>query len=218
MLMSNEAAWVPLFVDVTKRRVVIVGGGRVATRKLEKLPRVCHIVVIAPVITTSIKERIERFGGTWTARIFQPSDIQAGDLVIAALDDTKTRYAIAAAAARCGAWYNDASAVTDGDVLLPASGSWGMFTWALSTGGASPRLLKLVKDEWDTEYGMLGRVAADLLQYRDLVKGLLPTQRQREVFWRTYLPEDTLARIRRGEWAQIKEEMDNAISRLRAES
>ncbi len=216
--MCSKPTWMPLFVDVQKRRVVIVGGGRIAARKLAKVPTGCRWIVIAPVVAEAIRERMRTDAGHWEARTFRPTDVQAGDLVIGAVDDSAVGREIAAAAAAVGAWYNDASDVDGGDVLLPASGGDGAVTWAVSTGGAAPRLLKLLKDDWDRQYGMLGTVAADLAQWRTTVKALLPTQKLREQFWRRCLPEDTLARVRRGEWEQIKEEMEDAISRLRVKS
>ncbi len=216
--MPTDSAWMPLFVDLTKRRIIIVGGGRIATRKAAKLPSGCRWTVIAPDATAALQERIRRDGGHWEARAFRAEDIAAGDLVIGAVADDAVRQEVAAAAARVGAWYNDASDVTQGDVLLPAAGSWGSLTWVLGSGGASPRLMKLIRADWDSRYSVLGDVAAYLSHRRDTVKTLLPTQAERERFWRTYLPDDTLARVRRGEWEELKGEIEDAIGRLRLKS
>lgn len=72
----------PLFVDLTGRRVVLVGGGTIAARRIGTLKQFgCEIVVIAP----ELKARAE--GLTWLQRPYAPGDLKGAALAIAATGD-----------------------------------------------------------------------------------------------------------------------------------
>ena len=72
----------PLFVDLRGRRVVLVGGGTIASRRIGTLKQFgCEIVVIAP----ELKAKAE--GLTWLQRTYAPGDLDGAFLAIAATDD-----------------------------------------------------------------------------------------------------------------------------------
>lgn len=72
----------PLFVDLTGKRVVLVGGGTVASRRIETLRRFgCRIVVIAPEL------KCGDAGLTWLRRAYRPGDLEGAFLAVAATDD-----------------------------------------------------------------------------------------------------------------------------------
>ncbi|PYQ78453.1 MAG: hypothetical protein DMG03_28370, partial [Acidobacteria bacterium] len=87
----------PLFLNVTGRQVVLVGGGRVAAAKLRQLLAVgARVRVIAPEISNDLEEVARPFQGrdrgaespapqlNLTHRPFVPSDLDDAWLVVAA--------------------------------------------------------------------------------------------------------------------------------------
>lgn len=79
----------PLFVDLQGKRVVIVGGGAVARRRMDALrPFGAEITVIAPTLTG------DAAGITWLRRPYAPGDLQGAFLAVAATDDRSVNRAV----------------------------------------------------------------------------------------------------------------------------
>ncbi|AEA34562.1 precorrin-2 dehydrogenase/sirohydrochlorin ferrochelatase family protein [Hippea maritima] len=82
-------AFFPMFVDLSDKNVLVVGGGKVATRKLKSLlmfkPK---ITVVSKKVSCFIKELAEKGVITLRTKSFEPKkDIKDSDLVIVAIDD-----------------------------------------------------------------------------------------------------------------------------------
>lgn len=127
----------PMFVPLEGRRGLVVGGGAVALRKLEKLvPYGASIRVIAPQILPEIEtmQDVEP-----VRRAFQPSDLHEDwAFVIAATDDSRANHLIAE---QCGCRHIPVNVVDDPahcSFLFPALVQRGPFSVGISTGGASP--------------------------------------------------------------------------------
>lgn len=76
----------PIFVDLTQKNILIVGGGNIAARRIRSLIGFAgHMTVVAPEISEHIldmREEIEIIH-----RVFAPGDLSGKDLVLAATDD-----------------------------------------------------------------------------------------------------------------------------------
>ena len=87
----------PLFLDLTGKTVVIVGGGTIAARRIGTLRRFgARIVVIAP----TLKARPD--GLTWLQRTYAPGDLEGALLAIAATDDRAVNRQVGVDARRAG--------------------------------------------------------------------------------------------------------------------
>ena len=202
-------------LDVTHRRVVCVGAGPVAVRKLRKvMGRAQTVIVIAPTAEPTIRDWHEAGQLIWYPRTFAADDVQQGDIVISAAGAQVSALVKTAAHAK-GAWLNNAA---EGDLMLPANWESGSRTGTVTSRGAMPRLVMLLMRDLEKQYADIGAFAAELAPLRQKVRELLPQSAERQAFWRTYLPDDTLERIRRGEKEIIKGEILHAIGRLGAES
>ena len=91
--MTENASRFPLFVDLTGRRCVIVGGGAIAQRRAAVLSRFgAAVTVIAPTWTGGVPE-VE-----WQARPYAPGDLAGAALAVAASDDRAVNAAVGAEA------------------------------------------------------------------------------------------------------------------------
>ena len=127
----------PMFVPLEGRRGLVVGGGAVALRKLEKLaPYGASIRVIAPQILPEIEAMPDVEP---VRRAFQPSDLHEDwAFVIAATDDPHTNHLIAG---QCNQRRIPVNVVDDPahcSFLFPALVQRGPLSVGVSTGGASP--------------------------------------------------------------------------------
>jgi len=81
----GDAPWFPMFVDLSRKRALIVGGGRVAARRAAALSMFCgQITLIAPRVLAEI----EALPGVCVVkRPFEESDLDGADLALMATDD-----------------------------------------------------------------------------------------------------------------------------------
>lgn len=137
----------PVMMNMENKAVVVVGGGHVAYRKIVGLVRAGAIItIISPVL----HEKIKKLQGTnqiiWKNKLFEPEDLQNALLVIAATNDKRVNEHVASSTES----YQLVNIVDDqdkSDFHVPAKLTRGDLTIAVATGGASPTLATVIRDE-----------------------------------------------------------------------
>ena len=139
---SDMAPLLPLFLRLEGRRVLLVGGGTVASAKLESLLAAkADVTIVAP----QIRPELERDGVTVVRRAFEPADVEGAWLVVAAAPPAVNRE-VAAAAEERRIFVNSAadpqvgSAYAGGVLRRPG------VTVAVSTEGEAPALAGLLRE------------------------------------------------------------------------
>jgi siroheme synthase-like protein len=134
----------PIMLDLTDVPVLVVGGGRIAQRKVEGLLRAhADVTVVAPRIEDGLRALSVRI----TEKAYEPSDLDHVRLVITATDEAAVNAAVAADATRRGIWVNSADDPANCTFTLPAVARDGDVTVAVATGGASPALSSHLRGE-----------------------------------------------------------------------
>ena len=132
----------PVFLRLEGRRVVLVGGGRVASGKLGGLLAAgAQVTVIAP----HIRPELEQPGATLLRRPFAPADLDGASFVVAAAPPEVNR-AVAAAAEPRGLFVNAVDDAESASALLGGVVRRGGATVAVSTGGRAPALAGLLRE------------------------------------------------------------------------
>jgi len=138
----------PVMLDLAKKDAVVIGGGKVATRKVLRLltSSEANITVVSPEITDTLKHFVEKKAIVWHKKRYEPDDIKNAFLVIAATDDKELNRTIAK---ECKPYQlvNVASEAKYGNIVMPASVRRGNFTIAVSTDGLDPKMAKEVCNE-----------------------------------------------------------------------
>lgn len=144
----------PFFVELTGRRGVIVGGGRVASRKVEKLLLFgADLTVIAPDIETCVRIQGELLqedaAGSldFRERAFRMEDLQNADFVVAATDDEALNGRIADYCKERRIPVNVADDREKCTFFFPALVKDGSLTVGISTDGKSPFTSSWVRRE-----------------------------------------------------------------------
>ena len=136
----------PMFVPLEGRRGLVVGGGMVALRKIEKLsPYGASIRVIAPQVLPEIAamKDVEQ-----VQRAFRMSDLRANwAFVIAATDDPEQNHVIAEQCGRRNIPVNVVDDPAHCSFIFPALVHHGPFSVGVSTGGASPTAAIYFKEQ-----------------------------------------------------------------------
>lgn len=183
----------PFFVDLTNRPGLIVGGGAVALRKVEKLlpydPRltVCGLTFLP---------ELERLPGLKLVRgPFTPELLRGMSFVIAATGDHVLNHRISALCRRRGILIN---AVDDRDAcsfLFPALVRRGDLSIGICTAGASPSFAAFLRIRIDA---MLPEQTAPLLEslaaLRETVQSVLPDESSRAAFFDQVITKSLAAR------------------------
>lgn len=140
----------PVGLRLAGRRVVVVGGGTVAQRRLPALLAAgADVVLVAPETTPAVEAMAEAGECTWERRAYEDGDLEAAWYAIAATDDPAVNAAVTEEAEARRVWCvrsDDAGAAT---AWTPATGrSEGVTVAVLSGGGArrDPRGLAAVRD------------------------------------------------------------------------
>jgi precorrin-2 dehydrogenase/sirohydrochlorin ferrochelatase len=145
----------PIFLNVRGRQALVVGGGKVAERKVRKLLRAgARVRVISPGLTPGLARLAEEEEIRVTHRSYRKSDIAVGAhgpprrapiLVYAATNDPAAQRAVRADAALAGALVNRADSAEDSDFIVPASITRGDLHIAISTSGKDPSLARRLR-------------------------------------------------------------------------
>ena len=168
----------PIFLNLRERRCVVVGGGPVAERKARGLVAAgAKVRLISPEGTVPLARLAARKKLTLRRRRYRKGDLKGSFLVFAATDDRKVQEAVAREAREVRALLNSADDPKGSDFLVPARFSRGRLQAAISTGGSSPALAKLLRQQLDTllEKGISARLAS-LSKLRQQLKSSIPKQ------------------------------------------
>ena len=164
----------PVFLDLDGALVLVVGGGRVAARKVSGLAAAgARVRVVAPELDDAIDRRSI---AEVHQRPFRSDDLDGVRLVVTATGDATVDADVAREARHRGIWTNAADRPADCDAILPAIARSGRVTCAVSTDGASPALAGWLRDEivahWTERFGdALAGVAEELARRRAEVRG-----------------------------------------------
>jgi uroporphyrin-III C-methyltransferase/precorrin-2 dehydrogenase/sirohydrochlorin ferrochelatase len=113
-----------LGLRLTGRRVLVVGGGAVATRRVPSLLDAgADVAVVSPHVTTSLEGLAAAGRISWTARRYADGDCSGAWLVCACTSDPAANAAVAAAAERQQTWCVRADDAQASAAWTPASGA-----------------------------------------------------------------------------------------------
>ncbi|MET7970327.1 uroporphyrinogen-III C-methyltransferase [Micromonospora sp. NPDC005305] len=136
----------PLGLRLAGRRVVVVGGGAVATRRVPALLDAgADVLLVAPELTPALRAHVDAGRLRWEPRRFAPDDLDGAWLVQVAVDDRIAAAAVSAAAAERRVFCVRADDRTAATAWTPAVTRHGPVTVAV-LGGGDPRRAMAVRD------------------------------------------------------------------------
>lgn len=154
----------PVNLDIRDQLCLVIGGGNVASRKVETLLS-CGAVV--HLISPEADKRLESLAGAgllqWHRRRYTPGDLRGAKLVFAATDNREIQEQIVAEANDGGIPVNVATIPDACTFQVPASFRRGDLLITVATGGKSPALAARIRKELETVYGHEYAVLAGLL-------------------------------------------------------
>lgn len=206
----------PILLNLSDTAILVIGGGRVAMRKVEGLlAGGGRPDVLAPELSADLSAMGATFGLTHRIGEFSAGDTAGYQLVIAATSDPDVNARAAAEARENGAWVNVVDDPEASTFIVPATLRRAELLVAVSTGGASPGLASRVRDRLgEVATPALGRVAARLQVVRDDVRARWPEDEQRRrAFWESLITEEFLDSAIAGKEDEVESRIEACLSR-----
>jgi len=161
---SAKDSYYPLFLDIAQKPCIVLGGGKVADRKVRMLLKFgAKVKVISPDITNDLQLLAQKGKIHIAMRRYRATDLRNASLVFAATDDEKINNRIRGDARRANVPVNVADNPDLCDFIVPSIIKKGPVVIAISTSGLLPLLSKKLRQEMETI------VTKDYIRYADTI-------------------------------------------------
>jgi precorrin-2 dehydrogenase / sirohydrochlorin ferrochelatase len=142
----------PIMLKLEGKKVVVVGGGKVAERKVTGLLGTgSHITVISPNATDELKSLAGSGSIEWLEKSFSKEDLDGAFLIFAATNDNELNQYIKITASE-QQLVTIADDPEGSDFHVPSHIQRGRLSIAVSTGGASPTLAKKIREQLEEQF------------------------------------------------------------------
>ena len=201
--MSGGPEYYPAFLDLRRRRAVVIGGGAVAAQKVRGLLEAgARVTVVSPDLSGELEVLTSRGAIEAVRRSYQEGDLAGAAVAIAATDDRSTNRMVWEEAERRGVLLNAVDDVSHCHFIAPSVHRRGGLTVAVSSGGRSPalavrlrqRIAHLVREEHARLADLLGSL-------REEITCRVPDPATRTRLWYDLVDSDLLEYLRRGDQA-----------------
>jgi len=147
-------SYYPIFLNISGKRCVVVGGGQVALRKVRAmLEHGANIDVISPDLCPELVQLTKRGEINVLNREYQIGDLKGAFVAIAATDNDEINRQIAEEAKRNAVLVNVVDEVKNSDFIVPSYLHRGEITIAISTAGKSPALARKIRTKLEKDFG-----------------------------------------------------------------
>lgn len=202
----------PITLNLNHQRVLVIGGGSVATRKVNSLLLAgAAVYVVSPTVTPTLRDAIDTGRITYRAGTYRIDDLTAIRplLVFAVTDQPDVNQQITDDARRSGVLVNRADDATQSDFNNMATLTRPPLTIAIASGGASPALVRELKqwldDQIGDEYAILARW---LGEHRNALRDTVSDQPTRAETVQAIVQSDILTRLRAGDIDGARQRFD----------
>jgi siroheme synthase-like protein len=202
----------PVSLVVAGRRCVVVGGGRIAARKIDALLAAGAVVeVVAPEAGDDVAELVSAGRVTLTQRPFTPADLDGAWLATTATGSADVDRSVYDAGEARGVWVNSADDPDNCSFTLMSVVRQGDLVVTVGTGGRSPAFAAWLRRRLEAELGPEYAVLLDLLsEAREELRA--GGRSSEEPDWRAALDSGMLELIRAGRTAEAKELLQACLS------
>ncbi|MGF1723681.1 NAD(P)-dependent oxidoreductase [Photobacterium nomapromontoriensis] len=177
--------YLPIFLSLSNRKVVVIGGGDVACRKIDLLRKAgAAITVVSPALHPYLKELSKHKQILWVNKQYASSDLDGAFQVWATTNDQNLNHQVFIDAETKGIWTN---VVDDRDYchfITPSIIDRSPIQIAVSSGGASPVLVRYLREKLETQLPQnLGLLASYAGKQRNRIKQHFDSVGERRKFW-----------------------------------
>jgi len=203
----------PVCLKITGKLCVVVGGGSVAERKVSGLLTAgARVRIISPELTSGLAVLAGEGRIEWLQRGYRDGDLEGALLVFAATDNREVQEAVVRQAARAGQLVNVIDKSERCTFQVPAVVRRGDLILAVSTGGTSPAVAALVRQQLAERYGKEYGLLLDLMsRLREQVFVKEQDCGQRKILFQNMLHDDIVLWIKRGQWDLLRSHLHTVL-------
>ena len=203
----------PIFLKIKNKQILVIGGGEVACRKVDLLLKAhANITVVSPILHPHLQMLLEQQLITHIDQPYQSSQLSGADQVWATTDSAELNHQIYHDANALKIWTNVVDDPTFCDFITPSMVDRSPIHIAISSGGASPVLVRYLRERLETYLPQnLSLVATFSGKQRQRIKQHFTTIDERRKFWEQFF------RLTAVENAHTNEELEIAFQQLLAE-
>lgn len=206
--------YLPIFADLRQRPVLVVGGGEVATRKIDLLQRAgAEVWVAARSLCEPLHEQHQTGRLTWVAQEFSPALLDNVFLVIAATDDAALNASIFEEANRRQLLVNVVDDQPKCSFIFPSLIDRSPLMVAISSGGQAPVLARLLREKLESLLpARLGLMAELAGKWRGRIKQRLASVAERRRFWERIFTGRFSSLVAAGQLTQAEQELEQQLT------
>lgn len=202
----------PIYLKLAGQLCLVVGGGKVAERKVGSLLECgARVRLVSPAVTSQIEEWANQGKLELRQRQYQTGDLEGAFLVFAATNQEKVNRRVSEECLSRNLVVNVVDDPPRCNFFVPSVIRRGKLSIAISTSGASPALAAKIRRQLERQFGPeyeeFMEILADLR--RQVLAGEADIQQRKQIF--SHLVEsDILDLLRRKKYGQVKERIQNA--------
>ena len=205
--------YLPIFMNLKQMSCLVVGGGGIAARKVSLLLKAdAEVTVVSPALCDDLTRMLDSGKLTHEAREFEDADVKNRKVIIAATDNSDVNVRISELAHELNVPVNVVDHPELCSFIMPSIIDRSPVQIAISTGGASPVLARMIRTELEgripAEYGQLGSLVEN---YRSEVKSVFGDVEQRRDFWEHILNGPVAEHVFAGKMDKAKAALEKAI-------
>ena len=137
----------PFFADIRDKKTVVIGAGKIASRRIETMTQFCgNIVVVAPEASELVLALAEEGCITFQQKPYEREDLFGADLVLAATDDPKLNDEIHSVCKCLGIWVNVCSDQQKCDFQFPGIVKQDEIVIGINAAGTNHKKVKKIRE------------------------------------------------------------------------
>ena len=208
----------PIFLDVNGKRTLIVGNGVSAARKADLLLRAgSDLTIVAPQLGEELSNLAKTFEFNHQATALTAGDLKGCVIVFGCSGDDQVNQNLRELAAVAGIMVNVSDKTEDCDFIMPAIVDRSPLLVAISSGGSSPLLVRMLKARFETTIpAAYGRLAEFAGSYRDRIKELIPNLTRRRRFWEAMVSGPVAEHLFSSQFEQAETLMESQLEEAAA--
>lgn len=204
----------PIFMNITNRLCVVIGGGEVAARKVAMLLKAnAAVTLYAPALCDELQDLANANKIHHINARFAATQLTGACIVIAATNDTAVNSAVSVAAKAQNIPVNVVDAPSLCTFTMGSIIERSPVVIAISSEGKAPVLARYIRTKIETMLpASYGRIATIAGEFREQVKARFATTQARRRFWEGVLQGPMVERVLSGQEQAARELLQNILN------
>lgn len=212
--------YLPLFIELKNRPVLVVGGGNIAARKIALLLRAqAKVQLVAEVLVEEVRALIEQHKINWIAKCYAIEQLDNVFLVIAATNNPGLNQAIYQHAQQRLKLVNVVDEKQHCSFIFPAIVDRSPIVVAISSAGTAPVMARIIREKLEAllpnSIGVMARMAG---RWRTRVKQKMPSVQLRRRFWEQLFQGNFANLMASGKWQAAEHQLVSELQQPRKRS